>query len=65
MVFMSFRPIVADTVCKDGSVSIEAGGRDRSADIVERLDPLLDVLVPERNRAVGTRCAERSVGWME
>ena len=62
---VALAPVVADGVGEDGSVLVESGGRDAAAHVGVALEPVLRVLVPEVERAIGARGAEGAVDGVE
>lgn len=58
-------PIIADCIRKDIAVAVERRGNDGPADLRVALEPMLGVLVPEVEGAVGAGGAEGAVLRME
>lgn len=58
----SLAPIIANGVREDGSIGVEVGGRDGGRHSLEGVKFLLDVLVPENDLTVGSRCGKLTHG---
>lgn len=62
---VAFAPVVADGVGEDAAGAVEGRGRDRPAHLRVPLEPMLGVLVPEMEGAVGAGGAEGAVHRVE
>ncbi len=62
---VSLGPVVGDGVGEDGTVLVELGGGDATADIRVALETVLRVLVPEVERAVRPGRGEGAVDGVE
>ena len=62
---VAFTPIITDGISEDRAVAVEAGGGDGAADGGVALEPVLGVLVPEVEGAVGAGGAEGAVHGVE
>lgn len=58
-------PVIADSVSKDAAVAVEVGRSDGSADVRVALEPVLGVLVPEVECAVGASGREGAMLGVE
>lgn len=65
VVLEALAPVIANGVGKDASRLVERRRRDAAAHVGVPLEPVLGVLVPEVERAVGSRRAERAVYGVE
>lgn len=65
VVLVSLGPVVANSVCEDGTVLVELGRGDATANVGVSLQTMLSVLVPEVEGTVGTSRAECAVDGME
>jgi hypothetical protein len=65
VVLVSFAPVVTNGISENGTSLVERGGRDGSAHIRIPLEPVLGILVPEVERAVGSSGAEGAVDGVE
>jgi len=55
---ISFTPVVADSISKDLTASVECGSRDGATSRRVSLESMLSNPIPEVERAVGTSSAE-------
>lgn len=65
VVLVALAPVVTDSIGKDTAGLVECGRSDATTDVGVTFEAVLGVLVPEVERAVGARGAERSVLGME
>lgn len=65
VVLVSLGPVVADSVCEDGTVLVELSRGDATADVGVALQAVLSILVPEVEGTIGTSGAECAVDGVE
>jgi hypothetical protein len=65
VVLVPLGPVVADSVCEDGTVLVELGRGDATANVGVSLQAMLGILVPKVEGTVGTSRAECAVDGVE